>query len=83
MKNTYGWCIIERWGDCVVVKNRLKEILDERGIKQNWLAEQVGITKQTMSNLIKNRFTTSMDIAFKISKVLNMEITDIFYEDEN
>lgn len=67
----------------MVVKNRLKEILDERGIKQNWLAEQVGITKQTMSNLIKNRFTTSMDIAFKISKVLNMEITDIFYEDEN
>ena len=67
----------------MTVKNRLKEILDERGIKQNWLAEQVGITKQTMSNLIKNRFTTSMDIAFRISKVLNMEITDIFYEEEN
>jgi len=65
------------------VKNRLKEILDERGIKQTWLAEQVGITKQTMSNLIKNRFTTSMDIAFRIAKVLNMEITDIFYEEEN
>ena len=65
------------------VKNRLKEILDERGIKQNWLAEQVGITKQTMSNLIKNRYTTSMDIAFKIAKVLSMEITDIFFEEEN
>jgi len=67
----------------MTVKNRLKEILDERGIKQTWLADQVGITKQTMSNLIKNRFTTSMDIAFRISKVLNMEITDIFYEEEN
>jgi len=67
----------------MTVKNRLKEILDERGIKQTWLADQVGITKQTMSNLIKNRFTTSMDIAFKIAKVLNMEITDIFYKEEN
>lgn len=66
-----------------VVKNRLKEILDERGIKQSWLAEQVGITRQTMSNLIKNRYTTSMEIAFKISKILNMEIIDIFYEEEN
>ena len=66
----------------MTVKNRLKEILDERGIKQNWLAEQVGITKQTMSNLIKNRFTTSMDIAFRIAKVLNMELTDIFYDEE-
>jgi len=67
----------------MTVKNRLKEILDERGIKQTWLADQVGITKQTMSNLIKNRFTTSMDIAFRIAKVLNMEIIDIFYEEEN
>jgi len=67
----------------LTVKNRLKVILDERGIKQNWLAEQVGITKQTMSNLIKNRYTTSMDIAFKIAKVLSMEITDIFFEEEN
>ena len=67
----------------MTVKNRLKVILDERGIKQNWLAEQVGITKQTMSNLIKNRYTTSMDIAFKIAKVLSMEITDIFFEEEN
>ena len=67
----------------MTVKNRLKEILEEKGIKQTWLAEQVGITKQTMSNLIKNRYTTSMDIAFKISKVLEVKITDIFYEEED
>ena len=66
----------------MVVKNRLKEILDERGIKQTWLAEQVGVTRQTMSNLIKNRYTTSMEIAFKISKVLGVDLIDIFYEDE-
>jgi len=67
--------------DKMVVKNRLKDILDERGLKQNWLAEQVGITKQTMSNLVKNRYTTSIDIAFKISRVLNVDFKDIFYEE--
>ena len=65
-----------------MVKNRLREILDSKGIKQVWLAEKVGITKQTMSSLIKNRFTTSMDIAFKIAKVLDIDITDIFYEED-
>jgi DNA-binding XRE family transcriptional regulator len=65
----------------MVVKNRLKEILDSKGLKQIWLAEQVGITKQTMSNLINNKFTTSMEIAFKISKILNIDLKDIFYED--
>ncbi len=67
----------------MAVKNRLKEILESRGIKQSWLAEQSGITKQTMSSLIKNRYSTSMDVAFKIAKVLKLEVTDIFYEEEN
>jgi len=65
-----------------MVKNRLKEIIDNKGLKQNWLAEQVGVTKQTMSNLINNRYTTSIDIAFKISRALDMDFKDIFYEED-
>ena len=61
------------------VKNRLKEILDERGIKQNWLAEKAGVTKQTISNLIKNRFSVSLEIAIKIANALDLKIEDIFY----
>ncbi len=62
-----------------MVKNRLKEILEERGIKQTWLAEQVGVTRQTMSNLINNRFCPSLDIAFKIANVLGLKLDDVFY----
>jgi putative transcriptional regulator len=62
-----------------LVKNRLKEILEERGIKQTWLAEQVGVTRQTMSNLINNRFCPSLDIAFKIANVLGLKLDDVFY----
>jgi len=61
------------------VKNRLKEILDERGIKQNWLSEKAGITKQTMSNLINNRFNVSLESAIKIVKALDLKIEDVFY----
>lgn len=64
-----------------MVKNRLEQILKSRGLKQTWLAQQVGVTKQTMSNLIKNKYTTSIDIAFKISKILELEFTDIFYDE--
>lgn len=62
-----------------MVKNRLKEILEERGIKQTWLAKQVGVTRQTMSNLINNRFCPSLDIAFKIANVLGLKLDDVFY----
>jgi len=64
------------------VKNRLKEILDERGIKQNWLSEKAGITKQTMSNLINNRFNVSLESAIKIVKALDLKIEDVFYIDD-
>ena len=64
-----------------MVKNRLEQILAEKGIKQNWLAEKVGVTRQTMSNLVKNRYTTSTEIGLKIAYVLDMDFNDIFYLD--
>lgn len=64
-----------------MVKNRLKEILDSKGIKQSWLANKVDITKQTMSSLVSNRYSTSIDVAIRISNVLGMDLKDIFYEE--
>ena len=62
----------------MAVKNRLKEILDERGIKQNWLAEKVGIHVGTMTNIVSNKYNTSLEVALKISKALNEPLEDIF-----
>lgn len=67
----------------MAVKNKLKEILDERGIKYSWLAEQVGITKSTMSNLLNNRHQTNIDIALKIALILDLTIEDIFFFQED
>jgi DNA-binding XRE family transcriptional regulator len=64
------------------VKNRLKEIIDNKGIKKSWLAEQIGVTKSTISTLVQNKYSTSIDIAFKLANVLDMDITDIFYEEK-
>lgn len=62
----------------MVVKNRLKEILEEKGITQTWLAKKVGVTRGNISNLINNRQQTTIEIAFKIADVLNMRLEDIF-----
>jgi len=62
----------------MAVKNRLKEILDGRGIKQNWLADQIGISPKTLSNIIGNKYNTSLEVALKISKILDLDIHKIF-----
>lgn len=68
----------------MVVKNRLKEILDERGIKQTWLAEKIGLHRGTLNNIISNKYSTTTEMGLKIANALNMKFEDIFYlgEDE-
>ena len=61
------------------VKNRLKEILEERGIKPMWLAEKVGISYKTLSNLMQNKYNTSLGVAFMIADTLKLPLEDIFY----
>lgn len=63
----------------MVVKNRLKEILEERGIKQSWLAEQLGLHRGTVNNIISNKYNTTMEMGLKIAYILNMKFDDIFY----
>lgn len=68
-----------------MVKNNLREILEQRGIKQIWLAEKIGLHRGTMNNIISNKYNTSLETAFKIANVLGMKIDDIFewVDDEN
>ncbi|QDY27177.1 helix-turn-helix transcriptional regulator [Clostridium botulinum] len=62
----------------MTVKNNLKEILKDRGIKQVWLAEQVGVNRKTLNNTINNKYNPSLELALKIAEVLDMNIHDIF-----
>lgn len=65
-----------------VVKNRLQEILDERGIKRDWLAGKVGISYKTLSNLMQNKYNTSLVVALKIATVLKLPVDKIFFLEE-
>jgi DNA-binding XRE family transcriptional regulator len=65
------------------VKNKLKEILDSKGIKYSFVAEQIGMAKGTFSNLINNKYSTSIEYAFKIAELLDMRIDEIFYYDKS
>lgn len=65
-----------------MVKNRLKEILKTRGIKQDWLAEQIGVNRNTISNIINNKYKTYIDVAITIAECLNLKVDDIWYNDK-
>jgi DNA-binding XRE family transcriptional regulator len=62
----------------MAVKNNLKQILKDKGIKQSWLADKANVDKSTITNILKNRFNTNIEVAIKIAKVLEMRVEDIW-----
>jgi putative transcriptional regulator len=66
------------------VKNRLEEIRKERGIRQEDLAKELEVSRQTISSLEKGRYNPSIQLAFKIARMFDMAIEEIFiYEEES
>ncbi|GMQ57743.1 helix-turn-helix transcriptional regulator [Vallitalea sediminicola] len=65
------------------MKNRLEEIRKQRGIKQEDLAAELEVSRQTIGSLENGRYNPSIILAFKISHYFNMSIEEIFiYEEE-
>ncbi|MBU9737264.1 helix-turn-helix transcriptional regulator [Diplocloster agilis] len=65
------------------MKNRLEEIRKERGIKQEELAAELEVSRQTIGSLENGRYNPSILLAFKIARYFNMSIEEIFlYEDD-
>ncbi len=65
------------------VKNRLEEIRKKLGIKQEDLAIELEVSRQTISSLENGRYNPSILLAFKIARYFKMSIEDIFiYEEE-
>ena len=64
--------------------NRLEELRKERGIKQEDLARELGVSRQTISSLEKGRYNPSILLAFKIARRFGMQIEDVFiYQEED
>ena len=53
--------------------NRIKEVLEERGIKQTWLAEKLGKSFCIVNPYVCNRRQPSLEVLFEIAKILNVD----------
>ncbi len=64
------------------MKNRIEEIRNVKGIRQDDLAKQMGVSRQTISSLENGRYNPSILLAHKIAKFFGMTIEEVFiFED--
>ncbi|GAD05793.1 transcriptional regulator, putative [Porphyromonas crevioricanis JCM 15906] len=52
--------------------NRIKEVLEEKGIKQTWLAEKLGKSFSIVNAYVCNRRQPSLETLFQIAEILQV-----------
>jgi len=57
--------------------NRIKEVLEEKGIKQTWLAEKLGKSYNMVNSYAQNRRQPSLEVLYRIAKILNVNVKDL------
>tara|TARA_R110000787_G_scaffold21217_3_gene62924 strand:- start:123 stop:311 length:189 start_codon:yes stop_codon:yes gene_type:complete len=62
------------------MNNRLKVLRAERDWSQADLAEQLGVSRQTVNALETGRYDPSLPLAFRIARVFDQTIESIFSE---
>lgn len=53
--------------------NRIKEVLEEKGIKQTWLADKLGKSYNMVNAYVQNRQQPRLETLFEIAKILGVD----------
>ncbi|HTO14143.1 MAG TPA: helix-turn-helix transcriptional regulator [Gelidibacter sp.] len=63
--------------------NRIKVVLEDKGIKQVWLAKKLGKSYNMINSYAQNRRQPSIEDLYKIAKLLNVEARDLLMKNAN
>ncbi|WBW98244.1 helix-turn-helix transcriptional regulator [Oceanirhabdus sp. W0125-5] len=64
------------------MKNRVKELRENNSMTQDKLGEMVGVSRITIISLEKGKYNPSIMLAYKIAKVFNLTIEEVFLFEE-
>ncbi len=60
------------------MKNKVREMREERGWSQGELAKRLNVSRQTVISIEKERYNPSLDLAFTLADLFERRIEDIF-----
>jgi putative transcriptional regulator len=60
------------------VRNRVKELRETRGWTQQQLADAVGVSRQSINSIERNRYVPSLELALAFARVFDVPTDEIF-----
>lgn len=64
------------------MKNLVKVERARLDLSQAQLAEELGVSRQTIHAIEKNKFNPSVILAIKMAKLFNLNVEELFFIDE-
>jgi len=64
------------------LKNRVEEIRNAKGLRQEEFAKAMGVSRQTISSLENGRYNPSILLAYKIARYFGLTIEEVFIFEE-
>ncbi|MFJ8065419.1 helix-turn-helix transcriptional regulator [Psychrobacillus sp. NPDC096426] len=65
------------------IHNRIIVLRAEKGLSQKEVADQLGVSRQTIISLEKNKYNPSLRLAFELALFFNVDLHEVFqYEHE-
>lgn len=64
------------------MRNRLRELRAQQGWTQADLAGRIDVSRQTINAIEVGKFDPSLPVAFRLARVLDLAIEEIFIDDE-
>jgi len=60
--------------------NRIKKVLEEKGIKQKWLADKLNKSYNMVNSYVQNRKQPRLEVLYAIAEILDVEVKDLLIE---
>lgn len=57
--------------------NNIKAILEQKGVTQTWLAEQLGKSFNMVNSYAQNRRQPSLELLYEIANILKVDVKDL------
>ncbi len=65
-----------------MARNKIKIVLEQKGVKQTWLADKLGKSFNMVNSYVQNRSQPSLDTLYQIASILDVNINELLYTKE-
>ncbi len=64
------------------MRNLVKQLRKQIGLRQEDLAKELGVSRQTIIAIENDKYNPTLELAMKIAKLLNLHVDEIFFLDD-